>query len=129
MDCQKINQKIQKVIDLWSNLDFSKLHSINIKANNITFSILTYEKKSYEFLNDINALILQKHPVGNLSFGGFSSIGGDTGSTILKTYKVKVFDDDKIDEEEYLQKLQIFYENLATLIEKYINDDNSNSTR
>ncbi len=115
-----INNKIKKTIDSWNELEFSKLSRIENKGNTIRFLILTYDNKSYSLVRDINDLLKNKHPYGELIFSGHDDIMTESSSTNFKVYKIIVFKDTNIEEDEYVEKLLIFYENLSNLIKKYI---------
>ena len=115
-----INSKIKIAIDNWNKLEFSKLSRIENKGNTIRFLILTYDNNSYNFVRDINDLLKNKHPYGELIFSGHDDIMTESSSTNFKVYKITVFKDTNIEEDEYLEKLLIFYENLSNLIKKYI---------
>ena len=117
---QNLNNKIQNVIDIWNKLDFTKLSSITEKGNIIIFHILTYESKSYVFLEQFNKLLKTKHPYGDLIFYGYKSIElkDDYNTTSLKKYKAIVNVEEKnFNSEEYIKKSEIFYENLYKILE------------
>lgn len=114
-----INSEIQQVINMWNKLDFSKVSKIENKGNFITFSIITYDNKSYDLTKDINNLLKNKHPYGNLSFSSHSDLLNEETTTNIKTYNINVFNDTNIDEQEYIEKLTIFYKNLKEILKKY----------
>ena len=117
---QNLNNKIQNVIDIWNKLDFTKLSSITEKGNIIIFYILTYENKSYILLDNINKLLKNKHPYGDLIFYGYKNIEfkDESNTTVLKKYKIIVnVEENDFNDEEYIKKSEIFYENLFKILE------------
>ena len=129
----KLNQKVKIAIDNWNLLSFTKLLGIYKKANIIRFVILTNDKMSYKLLSDVNILVGKKHPCGDLVFLGFKSLEIkdkenseyiDGNSTLLKEYKLTIFNDESLktlnmNENEYISKLEIFYDKLISLFERY----------
>lgn len=122
----QINKKISDVINLWLNLSFSKLRNIHNKANVIIFSVLTSNENSSIFLKEINNLLKDKHPYGNLFFIGYDKNdiienigeGVNSNNTNYRLYKIIIFEDLNLDEDEYIDKLQIFYDKLENLIKR-----------
>lgn len=120
MTIQNLNTKIQNCVDIWNSLDFTKLSSITEKANIVIFYILTYDKKSYILLDKLNKLVKTKHPYGELIFYGYSNVNSEdeVSSTVLKKYKMVVSTEKDQDEEEYLQRTEIFYDELQKILEE-----------
>lgn len=122
----QINNKINNIIDLWLNLSFSKLRNIHSKANIVIFSILSSNENSPIFLKEINNLLKEKHPCGELVFVGYDknnlieNIGENVNSnnTNYRLFKMTIFADLNLDDDEYIDKLQIFYNKLEELIVK-----------
>ena len=115
----KLNKEIDKVRKLWSNIGFSRLSRINNKANNIRFIILTYDNRSYDFVRDVNEILKNKHPYGELIFSGHEDNFNELNSTNVKSYNVTVFKDTNLEENEYIEKLILFYKNLLDVLTKY----------
>lgn len=120
MTIQNLNKKIQNCVDIWNNLDFTKLSSITEKANIVIFYILTYDKKSYVLLDKLNKLVKTKHPYGELIFYGYKNVNSEdeANSTVLKKYKMIVSYEKEQDEEEYIQRTEIFYDELQKILEE-----------
>ena len=116
---QKINNAIKNVIDCWNKLDFTKLSRIESRGNSIKFLVLTYDARAYDFVRDVNFLLKNKHPFGDLLFCGHDNLAEEISSTNFKNYKTIIFNDTKMEEDEYIDKLVIFYENLLVVLEKY----------
>lgn len=120
----QINKKINNIIDLWLKLSFSKLRNIHNKANIVIFSVLTSNENSPIFLKEINSLLKEKHPYGELVFIGYDKNelienigdGVNSNNTNYRLYKMTIFTDLNLDDDEYIDRLQIFYDKLEKII-------------
>lgn len=123
---QELNKVIKDVINIWKKLSFSRLHSICDKGNKIIFSLYTLDQNSSKFIEKLREITYKKHPIGDINFVGYSQLTDsklDVSSnvTFIRKYNLTIFSDTNMNDDEFLDKLKIFYNKLLDTLKNLSN--------